>query len=195
MVISPPKCSSFLKQPGQQRFWKVLPTKGPDYPYSVSLSGSRTRSLVSCVRCLCVSTAGLSRDGFTLKGGIGSIRSQLRNSFAHTQTNGSYARSRAASSKRHTANQLSSILIPRKKPSPFQLREKFPKNIKNKYKSPFPPLQSGLVTVHLPSLSTSEPEYMADTTAFVVKRLFIPLLYTCYSARFRYYTNSADACL
>ena len=33
-----------------------------------------TRSLVSCAHRLCVSTAGLSRDGFTLKGGIGSIR-------------------------------------------------------------------------------------------------------------------------
>ena len=34
-----------------------------------------TRSLVSCAQRLRVSTAGLSRDGFTLKGGIGSIRS------------------------------------------------------------------------------------------------------------------------
>ena len=39
-----------------------------------SLSGSRTRSLVSCAQRLHVSTVGLSRDGFTLKGGIGSIR-------------------------------------------------------------------------------------------------------------------------
>ena len=35
----------------------------------------KTRSLVSCTQCLSVSTDGLSRDGFTLKGGIGSIRS------------------------------------------------------------------------------------------------------------------------
>ena len=32
------------------------------------------RSLVSCAQRLHVSTVGLSRDGFTLKGGIGSIR-------------------------------------------------------------------------------------------------------------------------
>jgi hypothetical protein len=74
MVLSPPKCSNFLKQPGYQHLLKALPTKAPDYPYSVSLPGSRTRSLVSCAQCLCVNTAGLSRDGFTHKGGIGSIR-------------------------------------------------------------------------------------------------------------------------
>jgi hypothetical protein len=34
---------------------------------------SCTRSLVSCARRLRVSTTGLSRDGFTLKGGIGWI--------------------------------------------------------------------------------------------------------------------------
>jgi hypothetical protein len=39
--------------------------------------GSRTRSLVSCVQCLHVNTVGLSRDGYTLKGGIRSIRRSL----------------------------------------------------------------------------------------------------------------------
>ena len=34
----------------------------------------------------CVNTADLSRDGFTLKGGIRSIRSQLRDSFVFTLT-------------------------------------------------------------------------------------------------------------
>ena len=33
-----------------------------------------SRSLVSCAQCLHVSAAGLSRDGFTLKEGISSIR-------------------------------------------------------------------------------------------------------------------------
>jgi hypothetical protein len=77
MVISPPKCSTFLKQPGYQHFLKVLPTNALDYPYSVILSGSRTRSLLSCVQCVCLSTTGLSRDGlkFSLEGGINSIRS------------------------------------------------------------------------------------------------------------------------
>ncbi len=65
------RLKSKLEAPSCQ---KVLPTKAPDYPYSVSLPGSSTRSLVSCARCLCVSTAGLSRDGFTLEGGIGSIK-------------------------------------------------------------------------------------------------------------------------
>ncbi len=51
--------------------WSVM----EDYPYSVNLSGPSTRSLVSCAQCLCVSTTGLSRDGFTLKGGIDLIRS------------------------------------------------------------------------------------------------------------------------
>jgi hypothetical protein len=37
-------------------------------------STKETRSLVSCAQRLHVSTVGLSRDGFTLKGGIGSIR-------------------------------------------------------------------------------------------------------------------------
>ncbi len=37
-------------------------------------SGSCTRSLVSCAQRLHVSTVSLSRDGFTLKGGINSIR-------------------------------------------------------------------------------------------------------------------------
>jgi len=41
--------------------------KSPDYPYSRSLSGSRTRSLVSCDQVLNVNTVGPSRDGFTLK--------------------------------------------------------------------------------------------------------------------------------
>ena len=52
-----------------------LITKVPDYPYSRSLSGSRARSLVSCTQRLIVNTAGLSRDGFTVKGELGSIRS------------------------------------------------------------------------------------------------------------------------
>jgi hypothetical protein len=69
------KMKSQSKQPGLQHLLNVLPTKAPDYPYSVSLSGSGTRSLVSGAQCLCLSTAGLSRDGFTLKGEIGSIRS------------------------------------------------------------------------------------------------------------------------
>jgi hypothetical protein len=59
MVLSPPKCSNFLKRPGYQRFWKVSPTKAPDYPYSVRLSGSCTRSLVSCDQCLWVNITGL----------------------------------------------------------------------------------------------------------------------------------------
>ena len=42
-----------------------LPTKAPDCPYSRSLPGSCTRSLVSCAQRLHVSTVGLSRDGFT----------------------------------------------------------------------------------------------------------------------------------
>ena len=37
------------------------------------LAGLCTRSLVSCAQYLHVSTVGLSRDGFTLKGGISSI--------------------------------------------------------------------------------------------------------------------------
>jgi hypothetical protein len=45
------------------------------FPYSVRLSGSRTRSLVSCAQCLRVSNTDLSMDGFTLEGRIGSIRS------------------------------------------------------------------------------------------------------------------------
>jgi hypothetical protein len=49
-------------------------TKAPDYPFSRRLPGSRTRSLVSCAQCLCVITVGLSRDAFTRKGGISSIR-------------------------------------------------------------------------------------------------------------------------
>ncbi len=75
MVFSPPKWSTFLKQPRYQHLWKVLPTKVPDYPYSVSLSGLRSRSLVSCVQSLRVIATGLSRDGFTLKGWLVSIRS------------------------------------------------------------------------------------------------------------------------
>jgi hypothetical protein len=70
--VSYPQCVSCGNK---FRLLKVLPTKAQDYPYSVSLSGSRTRSLVSCAQRLCVSTAGLSRVGFTRKGGIGSIRS------------------------------------------------------------------------------------------------------------------------
>jgi hypothetical protein len=38
------------------------------------LPGSRTRSLVSCAQRLHVITVGLSRDGFTRKGGMSSIR-------------------------------------------------------------------------------------------------------------------------
>ena len=41
---------------------------------------------MSCAQRLHVSTVGLSRDGFTLKGGISSIRREWRNSFTHTQT-------------------------------------------------------------------------------------------------------------
>ncbi len=36
----------------------------------MSFPGSRTRSLVAFAQSLCESTTGLSRDGFTLKGGI-----------------------------------------------------------------------------------------------------------------------------
>jgi hypothetical protein len=55
-------------------FVEGVTDKTPDYPYVVNLSGSRTRSLVSCVQRLRVNTTGLSRDGFTFKGGIDSIR-------------------------------------------------------------------------------------------------------------------------
>ena len=42
---------------------------------------------VSGVMCFpLVSTPGLSRGGFTLKGGIDSVRSWLRGSFVYTQT-------------------------------------------------------------------------------------------------------------
>jgi hypothetical protein len=40
IVLSPPECSNFLKQPGYQHILKVLPTKAPDCPYSVNLSRS-----------------------------------------------------------------------------------------------------------------------------------------------------------
>jgi hypothetical protein len=69
-----------------ETFVEGVTDKTPDCPYSRSLSGSRTRSLVSCTQCLHVNNVGLSRDGFTRKGGINSIRRWLRNSFAHTQT-------------------------------------------------------------------------------------------------------------
>jgi len=48
--------------------------------------GISPRSLVSCAQLLPVSTPGLSRCGFTLKGGITSVRSWLRDSLTHTQT-------------------------------------------------------------------------------------------------------------
>ncbi len=51
---------------------KVLPTKTPDSPYSVSFLGSCTRSLLSCTQCLFVINAGLSRVR---------IHSQRRNRF------------------------------------------------------------------------------------------------------------------
>ncbi len=88
MVLSPPQCSTFLKQPGYQHLWKVLPTKAPDYPYSVSLSGLCTRSLVSCAQCLCSSTAGLSTDGFTLNLlRRNRLDQKLVEKLVHTQTN------------------------------------------------------------------------------------------------------------
>jgi hypothetical protein len=59
---------------------------GQPSPSSRSCRGLRTRSLMSCAQRLLVSTAGLSRCGCTLKGGIGSLRSWLRGSFVHTQT-------------------------------------------------------------------------------------------------------------
>ncbi len=83
--VSTPKFSSFLKQP--EHSLKVLPTNTPDYPYSVSLSGSRTRSRVSCDQGLRVRTAGLSRDGFTLKGGIGSSDQKFVEKLVRAHTN------------------------------------------------------------------------------------------------------------
>ena len=57
-----------------ETFLEGVTDKSTGLPHSRSLPGSRTRSLVSCAQRLHVSTVGLSRDGFTLKGGIGSIR-------------------------------------------------------------------------------------------------------------------------
>jgi hypothetical protein len=56
-----------------ETFVEGVTDKAPDCPYSRILSRSRTRSLVSCTQRLYVSTVGLSRDGFTRKGGISSI--------------------------------------------------------------------------------------------------------------------------
>ena len=42
---------------------------------------------MSCAQRLCVNTAGLSRDGFTLKGGIGSSDQKLVEKLVRTHTN------------------------------------------------------------------------------------------------------------
>jgi hypothetical protein len=69
-----------------ETFLEGITDKAPDCPSSRSLPGLCTRSLVSCAQRLFVSTAGLSRGGFTLKRGIDSVRNWLRGSFALTQT-------------------------------------------------------------------------------------------------------------
>jgi hypothetical protein len=69
-----------------ETFLEGITDKVPDCPSSRSLPGLCTRSLVSCAQRLFVSTAGLSRGGFTLKRAIDSVRNWLRGSFALTQT-------------------------------------------------------------------------------------------------------------
>ena len=57
-----------------ETFVEGVTDKSTGLPIFKELSRSHTRSLVSCTQRLHVSTVGLSRDGFTRKGGISSIR-------------------------------------------------------------------------------------------------------------------------
>ncbi len=56
-------------------FFEGVTDKSTGLPLFSEFVCSRTRSLVSCSQCLCVITAGLSSDGFTLKGGMKAIGS------------------------------------------------------------------------------------------------------------------------